>query len=405
MTTSTGHKPAGSLMLIAGILLISANMRAPITGIAPLLETIRTTFGLATTEAGALTTLPLLAFALTSPFAVLLAREYGLERSLFIALVMTAVGIALRSVGRVEYLFLGTAVIGVGIAIANVLLPSLLKRDFPHKVAAMTSAYALTAGLFAAIASSLAVPIATLPGSGWGWALGAIIVLPLAAMAVWLPQLTKHTAPAKGTATPPHGGRIWRSGLAWQVTLFLGCNSMIYYTVIAWLPTILTDAGYSTAAAGSLHGISQLATAAPGLFLGAIIGRLRDQRALAFGFAITTGLSVLGFVVFPQTAVIWAITFGCSSSAVFILGLAFVSMRAANAHQAAGLSAMAQFVGYLLAATAPPIIGLLHDRLDSWTAPLITCSVVCGVMAVIGMLAGRSRHIFEGTSLQGATVH
>ena len=101
MTTSTGHKPAGSLMLIAGILLISANMRAPITGIAPLLETIRTTFGLATTEAGALTTLPLLAFSLTSPFAVLLAREYGLERSLFIALVMTAVGIALRSVGRV----------------------------------------------------------------------------------------------------------------------------------------------------------------------------------------------------------------------------------------------------------------------------------------------------------------
>ncbi len=148
------------VLLIAGILLIGTTIRAPVTSIAPVLGLIREHFSLGTAEAGALTTLPLLAFAIASPFAVLLAREYGLERSLFGALFLTAAGIALRSLDFVWCVFLGTAVIGVGIAISNVLLPSLLKRDFPGKIAGLTGAYALAAGVAAAIASTSAVPIA-----------------------------------------------------------------------------------------------------------------------------------------------------------------------------------------------------------------------------------------------------
>jgi cyanate permease len=161
---------------------------------------------------------------------------------------------------------------------------------------------------------------------------------------------------------PPHGGRTWRSALAWQVTLLLGLNSIIYYTVITWLPAILTDAGYSIATAGSLHGLSQLATAIPGLIVGPIVGRLKDQKALAFGLSAFTGLSVLGLILSPQIAVLWVVAFGASAGAVFILGLAFISLRSANAHQAAALSAMAQFVGYLLAAVAPPVIGSTSSR-------------------------------------------
>lgn len=385
----------GSIILIVGILLIAANLRAPVTGIAPLLETIRATFGLRITATGALMTLPLLAFALVSPFAVLLAREYGLERSLFLALVLIAAGIGLRLIERVWCLFLGTGIIGAGIAVANVLLPSLLKRDFPNRIATMTSAYALAAGLSAAVASSSAVPLAALPGFGWGRSLGAMILLPFVAMVIWLPQLAKHTAPAKGTATPPHGGRTWRSALAWQVTLFLGLNSIIYYTVITWLPAILTDAGYSIATAGSLHGLSQLATAVPGLIVGPIVGRLKDQKALAFGLSAFTGLSVLGLILSPQNAVLWVVAFGASAGAVFILGLAFISLRSANAHQAAALSAMAQFVGYLLAAVAPPVIGQLRHDFGSWTVPLSVCIALCAVMAIIGLLAGRAQHMFN----------
>ena len=381
-------------LLIAGILLIATTLRAPVTGIAPVLEMIRDHFALGTSEAGALTTLPLLAFAVASPFAVLLAREYGLERSLFAALALIAGGIVLRSLGLVWCLFLGTGIIGIGIAIANVLLPSLLKRDFPDKIASLTGAYSVTAGVAAAFASAAAIPLAAIPGVGWDWALGSFLIFPLVAMAVWLPQLAGHTAPAKGTITPPHGGRVWHSALAWQVTLFFGLNSLVYYVIVAWLPAILMEAGYTPAVAGSLHGVSQLATAIPGLIFGAVLGRFKDQKIIAVALPIMTAISILGIWLMPQWATLWAVLFGVGAGATFILALAFISLRTANTHQAAALSGMAQFVGYLIAAGAPPAAGFIHDRSHGWTAPLLACLVLCSVLATIGLCAGRPLHLF-----------
>lgn len=393
MGVSQRSQATGSVGLIAGILLIAATLRAPITGIAPLLEVISEAFSLGTIQAGALTTLPLLAFALASPMGVLLARKLGLERSLLLALILIAGGIALRAVESVWFLFVGMGIIGIGIAIANVLLPSLVKREFPSQVAAMTSAYALSAGVGAAVASSSAVPLAAgLPGDGWIWSLAAVIIFPLAAIIAWLPQLRKSFAPSQHIAQP-QTGRIWHSALAWQVTLFLGLNSVVYYTVTAWLPTILVAAGYSDVAAGSLHGVAQLATAAPGLILAPIISRMRDQRFLALGLAVLTALSLLGLMFAPQLAVLWSAAFGFSAGAVFILALAFLSLRAATSAQAVSLSAMAQLVGYLLAAAAPPLMGKLHDSYESWNLPLGLCVIVCAVMAYIGTLAGRARHV------------
>jgi MFS transporter, CP family, cyanate transporter len=392
-TTTRPRRIVRPVLLIAGILLIAANLRAPITVIAPLLDAIRDSFSLGTTDAGGLTALPLLTFSVLSPFSVLIGRDYGLERSLFGALILIAAGIVLRSLGIVWCLFLGTGIIGAGIAIANVLLPSLVKRDFPDKIAALTGAYALMAGAVAALASATAVPIATLAGTGWRLALTTFLVFPLTALAVWAPQLAGRTAPAKGTATPPHGGRIWHSALAWQVTLFLGLNSLVYYVIVAWLPAILNDAGYSVAMAGTLHGVSQLAAAVPGLLFGPVVGRLKDQRALAVGVSALTGLSLLGFLLAPAWALCWTALFGLGAGAAFILGLAFVSLRAANAHQAAALSGMAQCVGYLLAAGGPPLAGFLHNVLESWCVPLIGCSGLCIGMAGFGYFAGRALHI------------
>ncbi|MDQ1079423.1 MFS transporter [Pseudoroseomonas cervicalis] len=392
-TTRPAPAAARPFLLLAGILLIAANLRAPITGVAPLLGMIRDATGLGTVGAGTLTTLPLLAFAIASPFCVLLGREYGLERSLFMALLLIAGGVLLRSLGPAWTLFLGTGVIGVGIAIGNVLLPSLIKRDYPRQIAPLTSAYAVTAGAVAALASAAAVPIATLPGSGWNWALGAFLPVPLLALALWSPQLAGRSAPASGTATPPHGGRIWRSALAWQVTAFFGLNSLVYYVTVTWLPAILTDAGYSAAAAGSLHGISQLATAVPGLLLGPLVGRLKDQRALAMGTALLAGLALLGLLLLPGWAMLWVALFGFGSGGTFILALAFISLRAANVRQAAALSGMAQTMGYSIAAAAPPLGGVLHDMTGGWFLPLIACVALCGAMAAFGHRAGRAHTI------------
>jgi CP family cyanate transporter-like MFS transporter len=380
-------------LLIAGIMLIAANLRAPFTGVAPLLNEIRQSTHLSATETGMLITLPLLAFAVVSPFAARLAREYGLERSLFAALVLIGLGIAVRSAGSVWSLYLGTGIIGGGIAIGNVLLPSLLKRDFPDKAATLTAAYALTMGLVAAVASAIAIPLSKLVNFDWRLVLGAFVLLPLATGIVWLPQLRNRTPPAKDTATPPHGGEVWHSALAWQVTLFLGVNSFVYYVAVSWLPAILHDAGYSTGQAGSLHGVMQLATAAPGLVLVPLVRRMKDQRLAAFSSSILSMAGLLGLLFAPSLATFWTICFGLGAGAAIILGLMFVSLRASHPHQAAALSGMAQCIGYLLAAGGPPLIGGLHDASGNWNVALGLCAALCFVMAVLGLFAGRAGHI------------
>ncbi|TEA77514.1 MFS transporter [Allopusillimonas ginsengisoli] len=389
----TYYRATSPLLLIAGILLIASTLRAPITGVAPVLSMIQDSFGLSTAQAGLLTTLPLLAFAAISPFSALFARKYGLERSLFCALILMAGGIALRSAGPVWCLYLGTWIIGSGIAVGNVLLPSLLKRDFPQRIAGLTGAYVVTMGVAAALASASAVPLAGIPGAGWPVALGAMMLLPLAALLCWIPQRSRHTPPASTTSTPPRGGRIWHASLAWQVTLYMGLNSFLYYVLAGWLPAILADAGFSPSEAGSLHGFMQLASAIPGLALASLVSRMQDQKAIALWSSLLTATGLLGLLMYPAGAVIWVLCFGAGTGAGVTLSLIFMSLRVSSASQAAALSGMAQCVGYTLAACGPPLIGMLHDRTGGWMLPLAGCVLLSLVMTLFGLLAGRARTI------------
>ncbi|VUZ23769.1 2-nitroimidazole transporter [uncultured Comamonas sp.] len=385
------YRRAGSgAVLLLGILLIAANLRAPFTALPPLLDAIQADLGLGTLAVGALTTLPLLAFALLSPFSARLARVHGLERSLFGALAAIALGIVLRSAPATWCLYLGTGIIGLGIAVGNVLLPSLVKRDFPRHVAALTGAYALAMGVAAALGSVAVVPLAE--AGGWRPALLAFVLLPAAALALWARQLADCPAPATGTAVP-HDGTVWRSALAWQVTLFLGLNSTIYYVVVGWLPSILAAAGMSPARAASLHGVLQLATAVPGLLLGPLLQRMNDQRLAAVAACMCSAIALLGLWAAPQWALAWATLFGIGTGAGIILGLSFIGLRTGNAQQAATLSGMAQCVGYLLASAGPMAVGALHDALGSWSVALLLCTGLALLTALLGVLAGRDRSL------------
>lgn len=392
MNPQSTRSATGRALLIGGILLIAANLRAPFTGLPPLLGLISADLGLGTTAAGALTTLPLLAFALLSPFSAGLARRHGLERTLFAGLAAIALGIVLRSAGTAWCLYLGAWTMGMGIAVSNVLLPSLIKRDFPHNIAALTGAYALAMGITAALSSAVAIPLA----QAWGWqgTLAAYLVLPLAALGVWATQLRTHGSTATHTAAPSSAGpSLWRSALAWQVTLFLGLNSSIYYVIIGWLPAFLAETGMSAAQAGTLHGAMQLATALPGLVLGPVLRRLRDQRLAASVLALCAALALTGLLALPRFAAFWTLLFGLSSGAWFILALALIGLRTGHAQQTAVLSGMAQSVGYLLAAAGPMAMGALHDTLGSWRLPLGVCIALAVVSAFVGALAGRDLQI------------
>lgn len=394
MTSTTLARPR-ALLLLAGILTIATTLRVTFTGAAPLLDAIRDAFDLSTASTGVLTTLPLLAFAVVSPLAAGVAHRFGMERSLFGALLLICAGIALRSAGGATGLFVGTAVIGCGIALGNVLLPGMIKRDFPGQVARLTGAYSLTMGAAAALGSALVVPVAAL-GFGWRGALLALMAFPLLALLLWLPQLRQKRVSTVNGPSPREQRALWRSSLAWQVTLFLGLNSLIYYVVIGWLPSMLISQGYSEAQAGSLHGLLQLATAAPGIAVPIILSRLRDQRGIAVGVSLLCAVSAIGLWLVPGQAGLWVVLFGFGSGATMILGLTFIGLRASSAHQAAALSGMAQSVGYLLAAGGPPVMGKLHDLLASWSLPLILCALLSVIMATFGAFAGRDREIHVG---------
>ncbi|WP_437888329.1 CynX/NimT family MFS transporter [Phytobacter sp. V91] len=390
MTTAITSRARQGWLLIAGILMIATTLRVTFTGAAPLLDAIRGDYGLTTAQTGMLTTLPLLAFALISPLAAGVARRMGMERSLFAAMLIICLGIAIRSFPSPILLFSGTAIIGCGIALGNVLLPGIIKRDFSHQVARLTGAYSLTMGAAAALGSALIVPLA-MTRAGWHGALLMLAVFPLLALLLWMPQL-KNRQPASISASPVSQNRgIWRSALAWQLTLFLGINSLIYYVVIGWLPAILLSYGYSEVEAGSLHGLLQLATASPGILIPLILHRLRDPRGLAVIIALLCAISSAGFVLWPAESMLWTLMFGFGSGGTMILGLTFIGLRAGSAHQAAALSGMAQSVGYLLAACGPPLMGSIHDASGNWHIPLIACALLSVVMALSGALAGRER--------------
>ncbi|AJZ89094.1 Inner membrane transport protein YeaN [Beauveria bassiana D1-5] len=392
MTSTTSASKQNRALLLLGILMIATTLRVTFTGAAPLLDMVRDALALSTAQIGILTTLPLLAFAVVSPLAAGIARRFGTERSLFGALLIICAGIALRSAGHAALLYIGTAIIGCGIAMGNVLLPSLLKRDFPGQVAKLTGAYSLTMGVAAALGSVMVVPIA-LHGFGWSGAMLSLMIFPLLALIVWLPQLGSSTVMNLSGNPALHSRGIWSSPLAWQVTLYLGINSLVYYVIIGWLPSILISHGYNEAEAGSIHGILQLATAIPGLFVGLILSRLKDQRGIAALMALLWCMATLGLWLLPAFSIFWVSLGGFGSGAAMILGLSFIGMRTGSAHQAAALSGMAQCVGYLLAAFGPPVMGKIHDITGSWAIPLLGCALLSVVMGIFGAYAGRQKEI------------
>lgn len=376
--------------LLAGLLLLAANLRGPVTAVGPVLASVQANFGLSPAEAGLLTTLPLLAFALISPLAGGIARAWGMERTLFVAMLALAAGILLRSSGLLTGLYGGTVLAGVAIALGNVLMPAVVKRDFSAHVAVVTSACALTMGVTAALASSAAVPVAGYVG--WQGALGLLAILPLTAALLWRTQMPPASAQAVQAAA---AGPVWRHALAWQLTLFMGLNSLLYYAVVTWLPAILAAAGYSAASAGALHGVMQLASAVPGLLLAPLVARSKDQRWLAAAAGLLMIVGLAGLCYLPALASVWVICFGAGSGAGLILALMFMSLRAATPRQAASLSGMAQCLGYLLAACGPLLAGQAHEWGQGWSLPLLAGLALALVMAAAGALAGRARVLHD----------
>jgi len=383
------------VLLVLGILLLAANLRPALTGLTPLIGQIKADTGVSYGVAGLLTALPLLAMGVLSPIAPLLARRLGMERVLLASMFVLAAGILLRSAGVVAALFLGTVVLGAGIAIGNVLLPGLVKREFPERVGLMTSTYSTALAVSAAIAAGASFPVADQAGIGWRGSLALWAIPAFVAAAAWLPQVRYARSANASPAASREVGGPWRSVLAWQVTLFMGLQSLGYYVVLTWLPEILQEeAGMTAALAGWMLALAQVVGIAS-IFLAPVLAGMRPSQYGVVLVAVTlTGAGALGLLVAAETATtLWVVLLGLGQGACFSLALTFFGLRAPDSEHAAALSGMAQSVGYLLAAVGPYLFGLLRDVTHAWSVPLALLFAVAVCLLITGLGAARDADV------------
>jgi MFS transporter, CP family, cyanate transporter len=385
-----------TLWLGVGVILLALNLRALVVAVSPLLDMIRADTGLSAGAAGLLTTVPVLCFGVLAPLAPRLGRSLGLEPALLLTMVMITAGAAVRLLPPIAALLAGTVLIGAGIALANVLLPGLIKRDFPHKVGLMTGLYTMTLSAAPALAAGLSVPLAQATGLGWRPVLAAWGVLAVVAIIVWLPQVRRHTrvsaAEARAAEHPVRG--LWRNRVAWTVTLFMGLQSMTYYTLVAWLPTLLVDAGMSEQAAGLMLSLASVVAIA-GAFVAPVLASRMRRRAVIV--VVSTGLYAVGLAGLWIDPVggsyVWMVLIGLGVGTAISLALLYIVQRAPDTRHTAQLSSMAQSVGYVLAAFGPLVLGVVHEATGGWTIPLLLLIVALVPQALNGVLAGRDRYV------------
>ncbi|MEH7114034.1 MFS transporter [Neobacillus niacini] len=384
-------------MFITGIVLVAFNLRPAITSLGPLVGMIQEDVGLAHWSAGLLMSLPLIVFAIMSPLVPKIANRLTNEVTLIIGLTALFIGIIIRSIPMTFFLFTGTLLAGLGIAIGNVLLPAVVKDKFPQKFGLMTSVYSTSMGLIASLASGVSIPLAIDLNLGWQgaqtvWAIPAVV-----AILVWL-FLHKNNKKDNKVRQQNQGAgtnRLWRNPLAWQIAIFMGFQSFLFYVTISWLPEILHSHGLSMEAAGWLLSFTQLMGLPASFIIPVLAGRAQSQIWLAFtlGMCSIVGYSGLLLGTSYPILIVSIILIGLGLGGSFPLALTYIGLRARNANQAAALSGMTQSSGYLLAAVGPLFIGSLYDIAQLWTIPIITLIIVSAIVMIFGMLSGRNRFI------------
>lgn len=384
------------VIIVTGIIVVAFNLRPSITSVGPLIGTIRDQLGLSNWSAGMLTSLPLIAFAVMSPLVAKLSNRFTNEQVMLLGLFILFIGITLRSMTIISLLFTGTLLIGL--AICNVLLPSVIKEKFPMQVALMTSIYSTTMGIFAATASGLSVPIAEGLHLGWQVALIVWAIPALLGIIVWI-YLAKQSTDHYRVSYQPiiEQKQIWRSPLAWQVAAFMGFQSFLFYVTISWMPEILQAYGISAAAAGWMLSFLQFIGLPASFIVPVLASKYRSQHGIVLAMGLFSIIGYTGLLLGKSNTVmvVSIILIGFSLSGTFALALTLLGMRARNGKQAAQLSGMAQSFGYVLAAIGPFLVGYLYDKTQTWDIPLLTLISVAIIVVVFGFGAGRDKYVFD----------
>jgi len=391
----TSSKTRFDIILMAiGVIVVGSTLRAPITAVGPVILEITEQLNLTPLLVGLITTIPLMSFALLSVLAPKAAKRFGLENLLLYSMLFLALGLFVRSVGSVSLLFLGAALIGAAITIGNVLMPAFIKKEFPEKAGLITGFYLVSMNLTSALAVGFSIQIGQATGLGWKASIGIWGVLSLIAFLLWLPQIKKRIVSSTKDNSRLNSKALWKSRLAWQISILMGLQSFFFYTLAAWLPTVLQSWGMSAENSGWMLSYIQMGQL-PIMLIGPIVaGKMKDQTPLMWVTFILLLLGLIGIIVWKtEFIIISVILIGVSLGLAYTLVTMFFILRTKHPSESANLSGMAQSVGYLIAATGPPLFGALYSLTNNWYVPLALLLVAAVFLLTSGLASSKNRYV------------
>lgn len=395
-TTPSAPTVVGGALLAVGVVLTAANLRPAVTSLSAVLTEARTALDASPAWASLVTAIPTLCFGLVGLVAPWLQQRIGSRRSITLALLLLTAGLAVRVLGGAGLLVVGTFLACSAIAVCNVLIPVVVKESFPHRLGLLTGVYGAMVATGGAGAAALTAPLRDATGS-WRAAAGSWALLGAVALVVWFvaARRTRGTWPSdEATVENDSMVDLLRRPLAWAVTLFFGLQSLLSYTVMGWLPEILQDvAGVDAVTAGVMLAALMLLGVPLTMVVPPLAARRRSQVGWTTAIGVSGLLGVLGLLVAPTTATwLWIVLIGVGMS-MFSLALTIIGLRAGNGAQTAALSAMAQSLGYLVAATGPFLTGVLHAVTGGWTGSLVFLVLTVAAQVVFGAVAGRPHRL------------
>lgn len=388
---------AKRLLLFLGVIFVASNLRAPLTSVGPVVDQISKTFSLSNMAAGLITTIPLIAFSLLSGVVPKFSKKYGMELVLLSSLILLSIGLTFRSLGSIVTLFLGAGLVGMAITVGNVLMPAFIKNNFPNKVGVMMGTYSVVMNLTAALAAGFSISLGQITGLGWKGSIGVWLILALISIPIWMPQVkSKKKATKLKVQEGGFGALLYKSGLAWAITVFMGVQSLMYYCLAAWLPKIMQTWGMSEGDSGWVLFYVHFAQL-PMALLGAIIAdKMKNQKLLVGLIGVFYSIGIIGILVFKtEYIMLWCMLIGLASGLAYSLSMLFLVLRTNNTTQATEMSGMAQGFGYFIAACGPPLFGASFDISQSWRFSLILLLVMGLVLIFTGIIAGNATKICE----------
>lgn len=396
------------IIWLAGVLalvFIAMVLRPAVAAVGPLLSDISASLPLNPTETSILASAPVFCFGLGAFLGPALFRKFGLHHAMFYVLIALLVSTVGRMFGGAVFLLAGTVVVGLAIAVANVLLPTVVRTDYPKRISLITGIYTTLLAVFASFAAATAVPWSQSLG-GWRNALLIWSIPVLIAVLLWAAQLHRAEKPVEATAqsTDTHNSEkraVNRSPITWLLVGFFGLQSLGFYAILGWLPNALISAGAEPISAGAVLGTTTAIGIPFGLLLSSFMGRF---KSLALWSALASLLPAVGFTMLAITlaakpadiaaqATIAGALIGLGQASTFPLSLSLIGSRASNKSQTTMLSALSQGWGYLLAGVGTLLVGLIADAAGSFAIPFAALAALSFVQVLVGYLAGRPGHI------------